>query len=296
MNILLVGGFGYVGCYLHEKLGKEQVDISVCDSGLRGNPPNIRAAFSDYSLMSKKQLKDFDAVLWFAGHSSVNAAMSDPNGAIMNNCLDLFAFAQRLPKSTKFIYASSASLYSSENYKGPVDEESFASIPSQNAYDISKFAFDYLAENFLENAIGLRMGTVSGFSPNLRRELVFNAMNLSAVRDKVVTVQNADCRRTILFLDDLWCLIKNLLQTSNCKKIYNAGSYSMTIGELATRIASIWGVDVVDRGITSTYSFEMNLQRMEELCEVRLREKSFAQQCEAFIQSCETGGLLHDRV
>ena len=133
------------------------------------------------------------AVLWFGGHSSVTQSIQDPNGAVTNNCLNLFSFAKKLHPDTKFIYASTASLYSVTGKKvEPSSEAIEANIPSQNPYDMSKFAFDFLAKNFIENFYALRMGTLAGYSPNLRQELVFNAMNLSAVRKGEVRLKNSE--------------------------------------------------------------------------------------------------------
>jgi nucleoside-diphosphate-sugar epimerase len=295
-NILLVGGCGYIGSSLYPRLKAAGFSVTVCDLLRRGNPLGLSVLNRDYDELSAQELAGYDAVLWFGGHSSVGQSIEDPNGAIGNNCLNLFSMAKRLSPHTKLIYASSGSLYSRQG-SGlvPASESQVAQIPSQNAYDISKFAFDYLASNFLGNFYALRMGTLAGFSPNLRQELVFNAMNLAAVRTGKVHLKNSESCRTILFLDDLWCLINKLLVTQQQPGIFNAGSQSFTMGELANAIASTWNAQVIFEGESPTYSFLLDTTRMRAICGNDLPTTKFAQRCTDFVDACQQARLVDRR-
>jgi nucleoside-diphosphate-sugar epimerase len=274
-------------------MSAEGWNVTVCDRLDRGNPAGLQVVDCDYNALDETFLGRFAAVLWFAGHSSVGSAVQDPDGALANNCLNLISFARRLPPSTRFVYASTGSLYSSRDLSAPpAAEGQLARIPSQNAYDISKFAFDYLAEHFLERFHALRLGTVSGWSPNLRPELVFNAMNLSAVRDGVVRVRNAQAARTILFLDDLWALVRRLLVSDVPPGVCNVGSWSGRIGEMAEAIAGLWGAQVIDEGASATYSFRLDTARMRALCADGLPAPDFAAQCRGFVADCARAGWL----
>lgn len=285
-RILLIGGCGYIGSYLHGRLIECGTEVFVCDLGLRGNPLGVDVKKQLYWTLSDEDISGLDAVLWFAGHSSVGQSVSDPQGAIQNNCLRLFEFAQRLDSKTKFIYASSASLYSNPNRSQvPANESSLINIPAQNPYDISKFAFDYMATHFLKNYFGLRMGTLSGWSPNLRPELVFNAMNISAMRNGIVNLMNGTSCRTILFLEDLWVLIRSILVCDVEPGFVNAGSKSMTMQELANTIGSVWGAEVVDLGETMTYSFMLDCTKMHEICGSQLADRSFDSECRSFAEN-----------
>ncbi len=287
-SVLLVGGCGYIGSYLFPRLKELGLDPAVCDHLTRQNPAGIPAVARDYSTLTESELAQFDAIVWFAGHSSVQQALADPQGALANNCLNLFSLAKKLKPSTKLIYASSGSLYSAPVGQPltPSSESDLAHIPYQNAYDISKFAFDYLAENFLSNFYALRMGTLSGYSQNLRRELLFNAMSLSAATSGKVIVKNRNAYRTILFLEDLWLLVKAMLTTDVAPGVYNVGSTSGTIGEFATWIADAWGAEVVDQGNSETYSFLLDVGRMDQLIGKQRIQSSVQQRSLDFIQQC----------
>lgn len=284
-KLLLIGGCGYIGSYLYPRLNAAGFDVTVCDRLARGNPLGLEVIQGDYVDLPEDLLRQFGSVLWFGGHSSVGQSVQDPNGAVANNCLNLFTFARRLHPSTKFIYASSGSLYSTRApIAQPASEASVAQIPSQNAYDISKFAFDYLAQNFLENFYALRMGTLSGFSPNVREELVFNAMNLAAVRTGQVHLKNSESCRTILFLSDLWALIDKLLTTNQRPGIFNAGSLSFRMGELAHAVATTWGAQVIYEGESDTYSFLLDTTRMKAICGSALPQIDLAERCRTFVE------------
>lgn len=283
-KILLIGGCGYVGSYLYQRLKCDGFDVTVVDQLKRGNPLNLNVIKDDFANLNENFLHQFDSVLWFGGHSSVSESMTDPDGAVANNCLNLFSFAKRLASHTKLIYASSGSLYSTSSSPVlPASESFLASIPAQNAYDISKFAFDYLAKNFLNNFYGLRMGTVSGYSPNLRPELVFNAMNIAAVTTGYVHLKNSESHRTILFLNDLWALVRKLLLTKQKPGIYNAGSLSFKMGELAHGVASAWNAQVIFEGDSDTYSFLLDTTRMKAICGKDMVSSDLTERCREFI-------------
>jgi UDP-glucose 4-epimerase len=284
-RILLVGGCGYVGSYLFQCLLAHGYMVSICDKLARGNPLALPIKALDYNDLTQEALAPFDVVLWFAGHSSVGQSITDPQGAIANNCLNLFSLAKKLSTTTKLIYASTASLYPLDEDGAPITEASLIRIPAQNAYDISKFAFDYLAEHFLDRFHGLRMGTVSGHSPNLRPELIFNAMSLSAVKTGAVRVKNANAYRTILFLSDLWLLVDHLIRHDAPSGFYNAGSITASIGEFGQQIANAWGATVIDDGESPTYSFKLDCSKTEALCGPMRGTEALLAECRAFIQA-----------
>jgi UDP-glucose 4-epimerase len=291
INVLLVGGCGYIGSYMHGKLKQSGFGVTVVDRGARGNPGAIPDVIdAGYDSLDEAFLARFDAVLWFGGHSSVGQSVQDPKGALSNNCLDLFNFAKKLRADTKLIYASSGSLYSSKGVNTlAASEASLAAIPSQNPYDISKFAFDYIAQNFLDNFYALRMGTLSGYSPNIREELVFNAMNLSAVRTGQVRLMNSESNRTILFLADLWVLLRKLLTTRQQPGIFNVGSNSFRMGELAHVIAMTWDAQVLYQGESETYSFLLDTTKMKAICGAELPASDLSTRCKEFIADYRAG-------
>ncbi len=288
-KILIVGGCGYIGSFLRGKMLKDfNYEVDVCDRLERGNPDQIFVKYHNYEEMTCDQISEYSSVLWFAGHSSVQMAIADPEGAINNNCLNLFNFAKKInTDKTKFIYASTGSLYSQLNNNDikPTKETELIHIPDQNPYDISKFAFDYMATHFLKNFYAIRMGTLAGYSKNIRPELLFNAMNISASQNGVLYLKNKDSFRTILLLDDLWLLIKALIEDDHPSGVYNAGSFSGKIGFFAEKIAKLWGAKIIDEGVSKTYSFLLDIEKMRTIVNVDRSDESFDNQSKELIRS-----------
>lgn len=268
-NILLVG-YGYIGSYLYQDLIDHGYQVTVCDKVINFEGTLGGIIHLPYQELTSQELVTYDAILWFAGHSSVPMSIEDPLGALNNNCLDLFEFAKRKASKTQMIYASTASIYSvlqqSSDFIPPSLSETEARLNPINPYDCSKIAFDALAAGFLENVTGLRLGTVSGYSPKLRKELIFNAMNLSAINEGVVRVANAHAYRSILFLSDLAHYIREILNSSvPVPKILNVASINSSVGDFANKIAATHCAYIEVQPNSTTYSFQMDCSLIHEL-------------------------------
>lgn len=273
MKALLIG-HGYVGSFLRPILEADGHDVVVCDQDLRRIADVPVAIRCRYQELAFSDFRDFDVILWFAGHSSVPASLKDPDGAVANNCLDLLQLARRKRATTRLIYASTASVYSIEQHAGsaqppPELSESETKLSPVNPYDCSKISFDALARCFAENVVGLRLGTVCGYSPELRGELIFNAMNLMAMNEGCVAVSNRQAWRNILFLSDLAYYVCQLIRTpGTLPPILNAGSVNLTVDSLATSIAHFHNVPIIARPDGKTYSFRMNCKLIQSICGV----------------------------
>ena len=265
MKLLLIGGLGYIGSYLYNYLTSLGMQVSVCDDSRRLNPGLVPCHYPyNYNDLSAKELIKYDAILWFAGHSSVKVATQDPKGAITNNMTNLLDLLQKISSvDTKFIFASTASLYSGE--KG-LASESAKVLPNENAYDISKFAFDYLSQSYHPRLYGLRMGTLAGYSQNLRSELIFNQMCLSAHFKGKLNIANKTKFRSLLFLSDLAEIIKILLtEASPIPGFYNCASHSSTIGELGGHIADYFSAKIIELPDSDTYSFQIDTSKIASI-------------------------------
>lgn len=288
-KVLVIGGAGYIGSYLVQCLADDGYHVDACDLGKRGYPGGtVRHAIA-YQDLHSHHLAEYDRVLWFAGHSSVQQSINDQDGALRNNCFDLYKFARSLSPQTRFIYASTASLYSGaigtrENELRPCSESEII-VPNLNAYDISKFAFDYIAHGFLPNYIGLRMGTVSGNSPNLRPELIFNAMNIAALDTGTINISNPEAGRSILFLSDLYKAVRATIDLdSYASGFYNLSSLNTTIGEIAQRIANYHGAKLNYREDSPTYSFQMQTLKAEQEFNMKFNS-DISWHCEEFCRT-----------
>jgi nucleoside-diphosphate-sugar epimerase len=101
--------------YLRPSLEAAGCRVTVCEQVAAKLSGVTHAVHCRYQELTIGDLAGFDAILWFAGHSSVPMALRDPDGAIANNCLDLLQLAKRKPLGMRLIYASTGSVYSVED-------------------------------------------------------------------------------------------------------------------------------------------------------------------------------------
>ena len=266
--ILLIGGAGYVGSRLAADLRSGGHDVTTLD--IRDAPgPHMRMR---YQSLFPEDLAPFDSVLWFAGHASVREAMADPAGALRNNLSDLWELRTRLRPDQRFVYASSASVYTM--VRPELCAESFQPRSLLNVYDQTKAWFDTLMSsgNTTGQHWGLRLGTVAGASPRLRTDTVFNAMTLSAHCTGVVHLRNEDVHRGVLGLPDLVRAIGAIVAGGVAPGLYNLASFHMTLGTLANAIALRLGARVEVDPPTPGYNFRMSCAKFEGAARFRFRD------------------------
>jgi nucleoside-diphosphate-sugar epimerase len=134
----------------------------------------------------------------------------------------------------RFIHGGSCSVY---GYT--VNELYDETAPTTCAYPygISKLQGEYGALQMADDkfsVIGFRQGTVSGFSPRMRLDLVINTMFKSAIQDRVITVNNPAIWRPILAIRDAAdAYVRAIESTQEVSGIFNLASGNYTIGEIA---------------------------------------------------------------
>lgn len=292
--MLLIGSSGYIGSYLVEILLEQtEIELTTVDSRPGGD---IQA---NHQTLSQEFLNAFEIVLFFAGSSSVQQSVGDPWSAAEENCWSLVKLAKKLRSGSVLIYASSASVYgavhteleaSGDSIQDKSFESSSLSLPL-NIYDGSKIAADTLLLHLPVKTVGLRMGTVSGWSRNFRPELVFNSFVNATVRSKnpVLKVTNPRADRTLLFLSDLAIVILKLIEKreNELPRILNVGSLSMKIGEIANGISRITNAAIEIGDGNPTYSFRLDLTMQSRLGAAPVH--TFEEQAKSLIDSLERG-------
>ena len=242
--------------------------VVTCDiRPLAGAPADIPHSYVELSL---RERKSFRTIVFFAGVSSVPRAESNPQGAVRENVTELVEFAASLNPSQRLIYASSASVYSQAfGSRQGVPSLSIEGQPlpePKNSYDASKAACDFLMQATVQaSTVGLRMGTVSGFSPALRPELVFNAMCLSALKEGRISLRNPWAYRGILFLSDLWETVLHLVGCVTVPKTLNVASVNVSMSHLADIISSEVAADIEALPDAPTYSFRLDTTQWREM-------------------------------
>ena len=230
---LIIGSGGYIGSRLMKEMQATGVDINWFKKGRKD---------VDFKDLTRDYYSEFDNIILLAGHSSVKMSEGGLNSCFNNNVRNFIDLIEKLDKQ-KLIYASSSSVYGSVGGK-TVNEKYFGFEP-YNQYDISKHTADLYAQKSDVEYYALRFGTVNGYSPFLRSDVMINAMVNSAINDGLIKLYIKDTMRPILGINDLCEAIRYILASDEDKRgLYNLASFNKTAEQIAYEVANVMGVQV----------------------------------------------------
>jgi nucleoside-diphosphate-sugar epimerase len=263
-NVLIIGGNGYVGSRLRQVLAQDYTVESVDCCWYNYDETSKR---TDYHKLTVDYLATFDAVVLLAGHSSVASCNGDIQSPWLNNVTNFTDLAAKLSfKNIPLIYASSASVYGN-SLPGQLFVESNKQFIPVNNYDITKYTLDLeatVAGLRGQMIMGLRFGTVNGWAPNLRADVMINAMYNTAKSQGKITVTNKHINRALLGIEDLCRGIARCIEQPTAG-IYNMASFNSSVENIANAVAEQLGVPVVDRGTTANvYDFGLDTKLFEQ--------------------------------
>ncbi len=238
MKVLIAGGAGYVGSVLIPKLLDRGYKVDVVDLFWFGNylPRQVGILNKDIFHLTVEDLEPYDQVIFLAGLSNDPMAEFSPSKNFIFNAAApaYLAYTAKNAKVKRYIYASSCSVY------GYTEDELFDEtrpVSSIYPYGISKLQGEQAAmqladENF--SVIALRKGTISGYSPRMRFDLIINTMFKNAVREHVITVNNPSIWRPILSIEDAATAYTRAVEANyKLSGIFNIASGNYTVGEIA---------------------------------------------------------------
>src|SRR5215467_357650 len=226
MRILVAGGAGYVGSALIPKLLERGYDVDVVDLFWFGNalPAEVRIIHRDLFELGAADLKGYDQVIFLAGLSNDPMAEFSPSRNFIFNAAApaYLCYIAKQAGVRRYIYASSCSVY------GYTENELFDEdrpVSSAYPYGISKLQGERAVMQLVDadfSVIALRKGTVSGYSPRMRFDLIINTMFKSAMKGHSITVNNPSIWRPILSIEDAaTAYIRSVEANPNTSGIFN---------------------------------------------------------------------------
>jgi nucleoside-diphosphate-sugar epimerase len=238
MRILVVGGAGYIGSVLVPKLQQRGYDVEVMDLMWFGNylPAGTKVIQKDVVDATKEELSGYDQVIFLGGLSNDPMADYSPAKNFVSNAAApaYLAYIAKSAGVKRFIFGSSCSVYGytvNELY----DEQSPAS--ASYPYGISKLQGEAGVLQMQDDkfsVIVLRKGTVCGYSPRMRLDLVVNTMFKTAVSDKVININNPVIWRPILAIQDAAdAYVRSVECSETISGVFNVASGNYTLGEIA---------------------------------------------------------------
>ena len=251
MAVLVTGGAGYLGSILVKKLIHKGYSVRVLDklifgntlSGIKGNFQLIKDDIRDVDI---KIMDGVDAVIHLAGFSTDPTSQYDPRLTDLINHLatERLAKMAREKRVKRFIYASSCSVYFT--LSTPLDPPLYKETDLVNpisAYSLTKRCSEQVLWGMTSHDFQptvLRKGTLFGYSPRMRYDLVFNSFAKDAYFKRVLTVDAGGLIwRPMIDIQDatdvyIQCLELPLKKIGG--KIFNVSDQNWSIGNLAKKI------------------------------------------------------------
>jgi len=189
-SVLVTGGGGYIGCVLVPRLLDRGYRVRVLDALWWGEEPlarfrdRIELVEADVREMPYDALDGIDGVIHLAGLSNDPTAEYDPEANWQMNALATESLGRACVERgiERLVFATSCSLYDG---LPPGMHVEAAPIEPQGAYATSKRYAEEALAGMVDDGlcpVFLRNGTVYGYSPRMRYDLVVNTF----VRDALV--------------------------------------------------------------------------------------------------------------
>jgi nucleoside-diphosphate-sugar epimerase len=261
--ILVTGGVGYLGSRLVPRLLALGHRVRVVDTlwfpHLIHPRPGLEVVQANLTSFSTDWLQEVEHVVHLAGISNDVTAEFAPQLAESSNvhatremATAVAELASRRDKTLRLILASTCSVYyqqasTTDEHARPILDESFAVHP-ESIYSRTKRAAELAVGSIREShpmflPVALRMGTLFGYAPRMRFDLVVNTFTLNAwQRRKLLLNGPTDIWRPLLHVDDAVDVFITLLTAPLAP--YSAGVYNLLsrnclISELAHEVAEV---------------------------------------------------------
>lgn len=242
MNILLIGGAGYIGSALTPHLLSLSHKITIADLlWFGGESLNFNADLwrVDAATITSRDLRGFDAVIFLAGLSNDPMAEFAPHlNFTYNAALPAYlAHESRLAGVRTFIHAGSCSIY---GFDRAVTESTLPKTFSP--YGTSKLMGEIGCLQQGQDSmrvVAFRMGTVCGPSPRLRLDLIINAMVKDAIMKREIIVNDGEAERPILNIYDAVGCYSHALISKEIAGIYNLVSENASVFYIAQQVQRI---------------------------------------------------------
>jgi len=279
-KVLLIGSNGYIGNLLYKKI--ESLYEITCVDSCWFNESKNNCIEIDYKDLQEDIIQEHDVVILLAGHSSVKMCEGEFSSAFNNNVTNFINLLSKLGNNQKFIYASSSSVYGSVG--GKTVSEKYYGFKPYNQYDISKHAIDLYAEKSDIEYYGLRFGTVCGYSPIMRNDIMINAMTTSALDSGEIKLYIKDIMRPILGIEDLCRAIKAIIDCKEDKRgLYNLASFNKTAEQIAYEVSETISIPVIEyetdptqisnaKSQTKTYNFSISTRKFKKAFGFKFQE------------------------
>ena len=243
MRILLAGGAGFIGSVLGPMLRDRGHEITVADLFWFGKSLEIDTPILECELfeLTSADLEQFDQVIFLAGLSNDPMAEFSPaRNFVDNGALPSYlAYTAKKAGVQRFVYASSCSVYGFSHTQLASEDDP---VTCDYPYGISKLQGErgvlQLADDDF-SVVALRQGTVVGYSPRMRFDLIVNTMYKSAIERGEIVINNPKIWRPILDVrDTAMAFVQAIEADEKIRGVFNVAFDNYTVGDIGEQVSA----------------------------------------------------------
>ena len=272
MNVLVVGGAGYVGGAVTDILPETGHKVRVYDALLYEEDYRKPLDFVYGDIRDKSRLlphlKWADAVVWLAALVGDGACALHPEVTVEINQQMVQWLAQNF--KGRILFTSTCSVYGAQD--GELNEDSARKPLS--VYAATKQEAERLLEG--SNALIFRLGTLFGVSDlfsRIRLDLVINALTVRAYKTGKITVFGGNQFRPLLHVRDVGHAIVEGLATKH-QGVFNLHRQNVRIIDLAYQVRNHFPdmtIETVDVPFQDSRNYRVTSAKAENLLGFRSR-------------------------
>jgi UDP-glucose 4-epimerase len=250
MNVMVVGGAGFIGSHLVDRLTAEGKTVAVIDDLSTGRRENVPQGVRFYHCKAEsEQMRDIlvkekpECLFFLAANSNVPLSVREPlfDFNSLACALNVMEGCRRVGVK-RFVFTSSGFIYGNTARRPISEEEPFQPI---SPYAISKQAIEYYLA-FYRNVYGLsyivlRLATVYG--PRQVTGALSDYITRLAKGEQAEFFGDGSKTRDYVYVDDVIdALLKSMSMPATAEPVFNIGSgREITLREVYDRIALLLG-------------------------------------------------------
>ena len=268
MKILVLGGAGYSGSVLVQRLLERGDHVTVVDTFWFGDwlpdAPNLEKHSGDVRQPELFPRGSFDALIHLANIANdpgveLSPVLSWEVNVLATQLIAEWAVANEIPH---VIFASSGSVYGVKEEEHVTEDLSLVPI---SAYNKTKMVAERVLLSYKDKfrLHIVRPATICGVSPRMRFDLTVNMLTLQGVRDRKITVFGGSQVRPNIHIEDLVSVYGHLLDRPEVPPgIYNAGFENRSVLEIAELVAIETEAEIVVSGSNDPRSYRLDSSKL----------------------------------